>query len=200
MTLDQLLALTLFAFVSSITPGPNNLMLLTSGVNFGVKRTIPHALGIAAGFFSLLFCVGMGLIELFDLYTLSYTVLKILCVVYMFWLAWKILLSGRPELKDKAAKPISFIEAAMFQWVNPKAWAMAITAYSVYAPSLDFWIVVTVGVVFVIVNLPSVSAWIFLGTNFRKFLSTDRRLKWFNATMAVLLILSLWPILASDIV
>lgn len=196
MTIEQLLAFSVFAFVSSITPGPNNLMLLTSGVNFGVRRTVQHALGIGAGFCFMLFCTGLGLIKLFDLYPVTYTILKILCVIYMFWLAWKILQSGRPESKDEAAKPITFIEAALFQWVNPKAWAMAITAFSVYAPSLDFWVVVLISAVFTIVNLPSVSTWVFLGVNFRRFLSTDKRLKIFNITMALLLIASLWPILA----
>lgn len=196
MSLEQLLAFAVFAFVSSVTPGPNNMMLLTSGVNFGVKRTVPHAFGIAAGFFLLLFCTGLGLIKLFDLYPVTYTILKVLCVIYMFWLAWKILQSGRPDTSNEAAKPISFIEAALFQWVNPKAWAMAITAFSVYAPSLDFWIVVLVSAVFTIVNLPSLSIWVILGVNFRRFLSTDQRLKIFNIIMAVLLISSLWPILA----
>lgn len=196
MIIEQLLAFALFAFVSSITPGPNNLMLLTSGVNFGIKRTVPHALGIGAGFFVLLFCTGLGLIKLFDLYPVTYTILKVLCVIYMFWLAWKILQSGRPEAKNEAAKPITFMEAALFQWVNPKAWAMAITAFSVYAPSLDFWIVILVSAVFTIVNLPSISVWVILGINFRRFLSTDKRLKIFNITMALLLIASLWPILA----
>jgi threonine/homoserine/homoserine lactone efflux protein len=171
-------------------------MLLTSGVNYGVKRTIPHALGIGSGFFVLLFCTGLGLIKLFDLYPVPYTVLKVLCVIYMFWLAWKILQSGRPQTGDEAAKPITFMEAALFQWVNPKAWAMAITAFSVYAPSLDFWIVILVSVVFVIVNVPSVGTWVILGVNFRRFLSTDQRLKIFNIIMALLLIASLWPILA----
>ena len=196
MSIEQLLAFALFALLSSITPGPNNLMLLTSGVNFGVKRTIPHALDIAAGFFVLLFCKGLGLIKLFDFYPVTYTILKVLCVIYMFWLAWKILQSGRPETKDEAANPITFFQAALFQWVNPKAWAMAITAFSIYAPSLDFSIVFLVATVFTIVNLPSLGIWVILGVNFRRFLSTDQRLKMFNITMALLLIASLWPILA----
>lgn len=195
MTLEQILALSLFAFVSSITPGPNNLMLLTSGVNFGVKRTVPHALGIAFGFFTLLMCTGLGLIELFDRFPITYTIMKVFCVLYMFWLAWKIIKSGQPETKDEAATPIAFIQAALFQWVNPKAWAMALTAFSVYAPSLAISVVLLVSITFTIVNLPSVCVWIVLGTNFRRFLSTERTLKLFNIIMALLLLASLYPIL-----
>jgi threonine/homoserine/homoserine lactone efflux protein len=195
MTYDILTALAAFALVTSITPGPNNLMLMTSGANFGFRRTIPHMLGIGVGFMVMVFLVGMGLAQMFDLYPVAHTVLKTLSVVYLLYLAWKIMNAGRPSQGNAAARPMTFLQAAAFQWVNPKAWAMALTAVTVYAPSQTLWTICLVALVFGAINLPAVSSWTMLGQQLRSFLTNDTRLRVFNTTMAVLLVASLYPVL-----
>ncbi|WP_392343226.1 LysE family translocator [Pseudoalteromonas prydzensis] len=191
MNIELLSALALFALVSSITPGPNNFMLMSSGANFGFKRTVPHMLGVALGFVLMLVLVGLGVMQLFDLFPISYQVLKVLCVSYLFYLAYKIATSHAPDSSSKAeAKPFTFVQAALFQWVNPKAWTMALSAMSVYAPSKTFNAILIVGLVFGLINLPCVSSWTLLGQKLQNYLNDPRRLRLFNITMALLLITS----------
>ncbi|TIX88765.1 LysE family translocator [Rhizobium sp. P44RR-XXIV] len=196
MALDTFLALLLFAFTTSITPGPNNMMLFTSGVNFGFRRTIPHMLGIGVGFFVLLIAVGLGLGAVLHTAPLLYTVLKFAGGAYLVWIAWKIGTSRSLSESESDAQPMSFISAAAFQWVNPKAWVMAVTAMATYTnEQLYLFSVLVVGLAFAAVNVPSVSTWAGFGSALRDWLSVPVRLKWFNITMAVLLVLSLWPML-----
>ncbi len=196
MSYEILPALTLFAFVSSITPGPNNLMLMNSGANFGFKLTIPHMLGVGLGFTLMILLVGLGVVELFDRYPLSYDILKVLSIGYLLYLAFKIATStGSIDQKSSKAKPFTFIQAALFQWVNPKAWTMALTSISLYAPSNSFIAVLLVAIVFGIVNLPCISSWIVLGQKIQIVLTDQKRLRIFNITMALLLIISLYPAL-----
>ncbi|MEO0329177.1 MAG: LysE family translocator [Pseudomonadota bacterium] len=196
MPLDVFLALLGFCFVSSVTPGPNNIMLLTSGVNFGFRKTIPHMFGIAFGFGILLAAVGFGLKEAFESFPLLQTVIKIAGGAYLLYLAWKIANSGPVEAGTGSGKPMTFLAAALFQWVNPKAWVMAITAMTVYTGQPDFvtsvWIVVFA---FVVVNFPSVSIWCAFGVGLRQWLSDPKYLRIFNYSMALLLVASLWPML-----
>ncbi|RWE56269.1 MAG: LysE family translocator [Mesorhizobium sp.] len=197
MTLDAFLALLVYAFVTSITPGPNNFMLLASGVNFGFVRTIPHMLGIGIGFLVLLLAVGFGLGAVLTAFPALHTGLKIAGGVYLLYLAWKIAMSRSLSGKGEAnARPMRFINAAAFQWVNPKAWVMAITAMAVYAiPEHPFLSVALISIAFTVVNLPSVSVWAGFGMALRGFLSDPVRLKWFNIAMGVLLAATLWPML-----
>ena len=196
MALDTFLALLLFAFTTSITPGPNNMMLFASGVNFGFKRTIPHMLGIGVGFFVLLIAVGLGLGALLHTVPLLYTVLKFAGGAYLVWIAWKIGTSRSLSERESGAEPMSFLSAAAFQWINPKAWVMAVSAMATYTnEQLYLFSVLLVGLAFAVVNLPSVSTWAGFGSALRDWLSVPVRLKWFNITMAVLLVLSLWPML-----
>ncbi|NVO57570.1 LysE family translocator [Rhodobacteraceae bacterium B1Z28] len=195
MTYDILLALIAFAFVSSITPGPNNLMLMASGANFGFRRTIPHMLGIGLGFTFMVLLVGTGLVQIFDRYPLSYSVLKGGSVVYLLYLAWKIAHAAPAQGEATSGTPMTFLQAAAFQWVNPKAWAMALTATTAYAPEQTFNAIVVVAVVFGAINLPSVSTWTVLGQQMARVLTNPRRLLVFNWTMAGLLVASLYPIL-----
>lgn len=196
MPLDTFVALVLFAFTTSITPGPNNMMLFTSGVNFGFRRTIPHMLGIGAGFLSLLLGVGLGLGALLHTVPLLYTVLKFAGGAYLLWIAWKIGSSRSLSEGKTSAAPMSFLSAAAFQWINPKAWVMAVTAMATYTnPDVYFISVLIVGFAFALVNVPSVSTWAGFGSALRDWLSDPKRLKWFNITMALLLVLSLWPML-----
>jgi len=195
MATELLWALVLYAFVASITPGPNNLMLMASGANFGFRRTIPHMLGIGIGFTLMVFLVGIGLMGVFDTVPYSYDILKVASVIYLVWLAWKVANSGEAKNEGGAATPITFVQAALFQWVNPKAWSMALTAITLYAPDRSFESVVAVAIVFGAVNLPCVSSWTVLGQQMRLFLTNPARLRAFNYTMAALLIATLVPVL-----
>ncbi|ANK86441.1 MULTISPECIES: LysE family translocator [unclassified Rhizobium] len=196
MPLDTFLALVLFAFTTSITPGPNNMMLFASGVNFGFRRTIPHMFGIGAGFFSLLIGVGFGLGALLHTMPVVYTALKFAGGAYLVWIAWKTASSRSLSEGKSGAAPMSFLSAAAFQWINPKAWVMAMTAMATYTnPELYLASVLIVGLAFAVVNVPSVSTWAGFGSALREWLSDPVRLKWFNISMAVLLVASLWPML-----
>jgi threonine/homoserine/homoserine lactone efflux protein len=196
MDLTLLPALTLFAFVTSITPGPNNMMLMASGANFGMRRTLPHMAGVSIGFVVMAVLVGAGLIQVFDRYPIIYDVLKWGGIAYMLWLAWKIG-SQEPKVPEPNAKarPITFLQACAFQWVNPKAWSMALNAVTLYTSDRSLAGVAVVGVVFGLVNLPSVAVWAFMGQQMRRFLTSPGRLRAFNITMAVLLVLTLIPVL-----
>ncbi len=195
MTYDILMALIAFAFVSSITPGPNNLMLMASGANFGFRRTIPHMLGISLGFTFMVLLVGAGLVQVFDRYPISHTVLKVLSVLYLLYLAWKIAHAAPAKGADAAGTPMTFLQAAAFQWVNPKAWAMALTATAAYAPDQTINAILLVALVFGAINLPSVSTWTVLGQQMARILTNPHRLLAFNWTMAALLVASLYPVL-----
>ena len=197
MELTLITAFIAFAFVSSITPGPNNLMLMASGTNYGFSRSLPHLLGVSLGFTLMICLVGVGLIEIFDAYPLSYTVLKIFSVGYLVYLAWKIATAESATGSSKAVgSPMTFLQAAAFQWVNPKAWAMALTAISVYAVTEDQFLgVLVIALMFCAVNLPSCGCWVVLGTQLRRLLTNPVRLRVFNITCSVLLLGSLYPIL-----
>ncbi|MCR4267139.1 LysE family translocator [Nitratireductor sp. ZSWI3] len=197
MSLDVFLALLVFSFVSSVTPGPNNFMLLASGVNFGFRRTIPHMLGIAGGFASLLLAVGFGLGAVLNAFPALHTGLKLAGGAYLLYLAWRIAMA-RALGPDRGGKgdPMTFLEAAAFQWVNPKAWVMALTAMAVYTdPAAPFVTVLLVALAFVLVNFPSVSVWAGFGVALRGFLADPARLKWFNIAMGLALAATLWPML-----
>lgn len=196
MKYDLLLSLIGFAFATSVTPGPNNMMLLASGVNFGFRRTLPHMLGVSLGHAFMVFLVGIGLAQVFLHWPQLGLMLKVVSVAYMLWLAWKIANAAAPNEGQTEGRPFNFLQAAAFQWVNPKAWAMALTAVTVYAQGTGVWAMFAVAVVFCAVNLPSVSLWAYAGQQLRRWLTTNRRLQVFNVLMAVLLVLSLWPVLA----
>lgn len=195
MMLDTLPALALFALVTSVTPGPNNLMLMASGANFGFRRTVPHMLGVSLGFAMMTFVVGAGLTGLFQTYPVAVTALEVVSVAYMLWLAWKIAHAAAPKDRQAGGTPMTFLQAAAFQWVNPKAWAMALTAVTVHAPDRSMGAVAAVALIFGAINLPSVSLWTLTGQQLRRVLTNPRRLTIFNWTMAGLLVLSLAPVL-----
>ena len=201
LSLDLLLGFALFALVTSITPGPNNTMLLASGVNFGFHRTIPHMLGITCGFFILVLAVGFGLGAVFETYPLVYNVLRYVGAAYLLYLAWNLAHSGPvSEGARSEGKPISYLGAAAFQWVNPKAWIMAIGAISTYTPLQGYFTnVVVIAAVFALINLPSVGMWVVCGTLLRNVLREPRWLRLFNWGMALLLVMSLYPLLADSL-
>ncbi len=188
MDVELLTAFSLFALVSSITPGPNNLMLMASGANFGFRRSVPHMLGIGVGFVIMVTLVGIGLVGIFDTYPMSYDVLRIVSIFYLVWLAWKIATASAPVRGVAAGRPFTFLQAALFQWVNPKGWAMALTAVTVYAPARDLHSVLLVAAIFGVINVPSVTCWTVLGQRIQPLLSSGRRMQVFNVCMAGLLL------------
>ncbi|NOH97186.1 LysE family translocator [Vibrio sp. 99-70-13A1] len=194
MPLEQLSALALFAFVSTFTPGPNNIMLMTSGANVGFARTIPHMLGIALGFAVMLLLVGFGLMGIFNAYPVTHQVLKYLSLAYLVYLAIKIATSGKTKNSD-TFKPMTFLGAASFQWVNPKGWSMALTAVSVYSSGSSWWELAIIAGIFTLANLPSVTFWTAAGKQLQHWLTTPIRIKSFNYGMAGLLLASTIPML-----
>ena len=195
MTLDQFLGLLGFAFVTSVTPGPNNLMLMVSGANFGLRRSLPHMAGISLGHAFMALLVGLGLGAALAAVPQAKLVMKGAAVVYMLWLAWKMAHASAPGEGRAGGKPLSFLQAAAFQWVNPKAWAMAIGAMAAYAADGGWMRVALVAGLFALINFPSVLLWAWAGQAMRVFLQVPSRLRVFNWTMAALLVASLWPVL-----
>ena len=203
MPLDMFLALLVFAFVASVTPGPNNLMLLASGVNFGLRRTVPHILGVGLGFAVMVALVGLGLGRVLAAWPQVYAAMRVAGVLYLLWLAWKLAGAGAVRMEDGEARqgrPMTFLGAAAFQWVNPKGWVMAVTATATYSVPERFTAsALLVALVFGLVSLPASGSWAVFGVWLRRWLAEPRVVRVFNVTMAVLLVLSLWPLVAEGL-
>lgn len=173
-------------------------MLMASGANYGIRRTVPHMLGVSIGFTIMLTLVGVGLIRVFEAFPVVYDLLKFFSVFYLLYLAWKIATAAPiSKTEESTGNPFTFIQAALFQWVNPKAWTMALTAMSVYAPERSIAAIAIVALVFGMVNLPSISFWASLGQAMRHILADPFKMRMFNFTMAALLVGSLAPVLFS---
>ena len=195
MPLDALLALTLFVFVTAFTPGPNNIMVTASGVNFGFARTIPHMAGITIGFMVLLVACAAGLGLVFATMPALQLALKIVGAIYMLWLAWKVANAAPAgDEVDDLARPLTFLQAAAFQWVNPKAVVIGMTAISIYVRPdhrvSDFLIVLFL---FVVSTAMTVVTWTGFGVALRGLLRDPRRARVFNVIMALLLVASIAP-------
>jgi threonine/homoserine/homoserine lactone efflux protein len=195
MRLDVLYALLLFCFVSGVTPGPNNLMLMSSGVNFGFRRTLPHLIGVVLGFSLMVALIGLGLDAIFARFPRLLPVMRYAGAGYMLWLAWRIARSGPLREGEARGRPLGFLGAAAFQWINPKAWVIAISALTAYAVSADYTIsVAAVALTYLAIGLPSSGAWVLFGAAMRKALSDPKRVRPFNWTMAALLVASIAPV------
>ena len=196
MSPDTVLALFVFCLVGSITPGPNNVMLLASGANFGFRRTLPHMIGIEFGFVSLLTAVGFGLGALLTAFPALHLGLKIAGSLYLVFLAWKIATSSKMAEASAEARPLAFHKAALFQWVNPKAWVLAVSAMAIYTrPDMILVSTVLVIVAFALAGIISAPTWIGFGSVLRGLLGEPRRLRWFNLAMGALLVLTLVPMM-----
>jgi threonine/homoserine/homoserine lactone efflux protein len=197
MSLELLSAFIVFATVMLFTPGPNNVMLMASGVNFGFLRTLPHMLGVSLGFALMVFLVGLGLGSLFQLYPLLYDVLKYASVAYLLYLAWMIA-TAAPGVSDSGkGRPLTFIEGALFQWINAKGWVVAIGAITTYAALTHFpFNVVVLSILFAFLGTLSAATWALCGSGLSRFLRSPRALRIFNVSMALLLVVSLYPVLA----
>jgi threonine/homoserine/homoserine lactone efflux protein len=197
---ETFLALITFSFVSSMTPGPNNIMLAASGVNFGFVRTLPHMAGVTIGFALLLIAAGFGLGALFTRFPLLQTALKVAGVLYLLWLAWRIAnsgtLSARGKRETEAPQPLTFWQAAAFQAVNPKALIMAISSISLYVrPDSVAGDVAQVTGVLTAFSVLSTSTWAGFGTALREALKDPVKIRIFNIVMALALVASIIPML-----
>ena len=190
-------ALAAFALVAGITPGPNNLMLMTSGVKYGVGRTLPHLAGVILGFGLMIAVVGLGLDILFERFPRILPVMRIAGSIYMIWLALKIALAKPFGEVESGGRPIGFLAAAAFQWVNPKAWVMALSALAAYAGVVDGYLrsVLLIAALCALIAVPCSSAWMLFGASLRRLLMDPRLTRPFNWTMATLLVASIAPIL-----
>ncbi len=189
-------AFVVFAFVASITPGPNNIMLMKSGLNFGFARTRPILFGVPVGFALMVAIVGLGLGAFFTAYPAAYTVVKYAAAVYLVYLAWMIANAGPMKDGDASGRPFSFLEAVAFQWVNPKGWAMAVGAASTYAAFAAFpFNMLAMAFVFGACGVVSSLIWVWFGTTLRRVVTDAKTMRFFNVFMAILLVASLIPVL-----
>lgn len=190
------ISFVLFGVIAAITPGPNNVMLTTTGLNFGVRRGVPHLLGICIGFPVMLALIGLGFGALFQLYPILHEVIKIIGVIYLLFLAWKIANAGSGAAKVRQSKPINFWQSAAFQWINPKAWIMGSSALAAYTTLDDnFFIqVMVICVTFMIITIPCAGIWLVFGAGLQHFLRDPKHLRIFNLCMALLLVASILPV------
>jgi threonine/homoserine/homoserine lactone efflux protein len=197
MTFEHFIALQFFAAVAAYTPGPNNTLLMASGVNFGFRRSLPLVFGVTIGFPLMIGLVGLGLGRVFETYSALYMVLKYAGAAYMLYLAWKIatsIPSGRADASD--AKPLGFLQMALFQWINPKGWIMAVTALSAYTTATSYYTGVAIVVAtFVVMGLTSAIAWALFGAGLKQVMTDPRYFRIINIGLAVLLVASLVPML-----
>lgn len=175
------------------TPGPNNIMLASSGANFGLRRSVPHVLGVGLGFMFMLVVVGFGLGQVFVSYPIIHDVLRYVGAVFLLYLAFKIATSKNKSTKGEGTgKPLTFIQAAAFQWVNPKAWVMVVGAIATFI-SVDGDKFIELGImvlVNVVVGFPLIFGWCLFGQEIGRFLKSESAFKIFNYTMGGLLALS----------
>lgn len=192
------LIVTSFPFLISMgfTPGPNNILVASSGVNFGFRATIPHMLGITLGFPLMLLIVGLGLARIFIALPALHALLKYLCIAYMLYLAWRIAAASAIDEARRTSKPLTFIQGAAVQWVNGKGWVVALsvaTTYTVVDQTLPLQIA-TLAAVCLVITMASVCCWTLFGALLRNFLQSDVRRRWFNYSMAALLLASIIPV------
>ena len=190
--MESLLPLALFAFVSSITPGPNNIMLTSSGIRFGFLRSLPHMLGVVIGFGLMLALCALGIGSLVMALPALHIAMKACGSAYLVWLAWKLRSMSFGAAEDRHAQPMRFIGAALFQFINPKAWVMALTGVSAFLPPVQpvWFAVVLFCLVFCTINLPCVSVWAGAGAVLRRFLMQPKWQRLFCGVMVVLTLYS----------
>ena len=197
MNQELLFAAGAFILASTLTPGPNNTMLMASGVNFGLRRTLRHLAGVQIGFGILLLAVGAGLHAVMAQFPEFYDVLRLAGAGYMLVIAWKLATaqSASADLQ-RPTHPMGFWAAVAFQWVNPKAWVMAVTFMSTYPPAhASLLQIAPLVLLFVALGSPCSAVWAGFGSAMRNFLQEPKRLRVFNITMALALVASLYPML-----
>ena len=191
-------AFVVFAVVMFFTPGPNNIMLLTSGLNFGFRRTLPHLAGVVFGFAFMIAVSGLGLGAVLIAYPVLQTVLKYAGAAYLVYLAGVIALSGPPTPGDaERRRPMTFFGAALFQWINVKGWVMVIRAITAYAAIASYpWNILLQVALSLLIGWVSCAAWVLCGTSLQSLVKSPVVVRTFNIVMALLLLASLYPVLA----
>lgn len=189
-------AIAAFAITTCVTPGPNNAMIMASGLNYGIRRSMPHYSGIVLGFPLMVLAVGMGIAQVFEVYPVLHLVLKIVGAAYLSYLAYKIASAPVSNNNQSKGKPFTFIQAAAFQWVNPKAWVLAVGATVTYTTLGEGYVlqVLTIGLIFLLCGAPCIMLWLWGGASLKSLMRTPSYVRIFNGSMAALLIASLIPV------
>lgn len=195
--MELYLAVFIFGLSAGITPGPNNIMLMTSGMNFGIKKSIPHVLGVTFGFPIMVILIGLGFSIVFEQYPILHEVIKVLGVVYLLYLSWLIASASPDTLEGEKSKPFTFLQAALFQWVNPKAWVVATSSISAYTVLNDniYWQILMIAGVFFFAALFTASTWLVFGKGIKQILQSAKQQRAFNFAMALLLVASVLPVI-----
>ena len=195
MSHELLIAFVAFAVATLFTPGPNNIMLMASGLNFGLARTLPHGFGVPLGFGFMVLVVGFGLGAFFAAFPIAYQVLKYVGAAYLLYLAGRIAIATSAHGNNARARPFTFLQAVAFQWVNAKAWVMAIGAVTAYAGITAFpFNTVLIAAIFTVLGTASSFTWVLFGTGLKRIVTDPRSIRIFNLVMAALLAASLIPV------
>ncbi|MEO6608324.1 MAG: LysE family translocator [Aestuariivirga sp.] len=197
MTNDLFLALIVFAAIAAYTPGPNNTILMASGINYGFRQTLPMIFGVGLGFPLMIACVGVGLGKIFEIFPQIYTAMKYAGAAYMLWLAYKIAAAKPSSGEDgPQSKPLTFLQGMAFQWINPKGWIIAVTVLSAYTLASDYYFgVAAVVATFVVMGFTSAATWALFGVVLKEVMGNPRWFRVINYGLATLLVLSLVPLL-----
>lgn len=189
-------AIIAFVITTCVTPGPNNTMIMASGLNYGVKRSLPHFTGICLGFSVMVISVGLGIAQLFERFPILHIILKLAGAAYLTYLAYKIASAPVVKIDSSRGKPFSFLQAAAFQWVNPKAWVLAVGATVTYTVISDSYVlqVLTIAVIFLVFGSPCTMLWLWFGASLKHIMQSPAYVKVFNISMALLLMGSLIPV------
>jgi threonine/homoserine/homoserine lactone efflux protein len=195
--MENYFAILLFAFTATVTPGPNNVMIMTSGLNYGVRRSLPHFFGICLGFPVMVILVGLGIGAVFERFPLAHEVIKVAGVAYLLYLSWRIAASSPVSLEGGAGRPLTFWQAVLFQWVNPKAWVMvtgAVAAFTSVSAGIYLQVLLITSA-FALAVFPCVAMWMTFGVGLQQLLKDPFHQRIFNVSMAVLLVSSIAPVI-----
>jgi threonine/homoserine/homoserine lactone efflux protein len=195
--MDYLIAVVMFAVSSSVTPGPNNITVMASGVNFGIRKSLPVFLGICVGFAIMLLLVGIGFGKVFEQIPFLHIFIKIIGTVYLLYLAFLIATADEITMSDTQKKPLTFIKGALFQWLNAKAWVVATGAIAAFTTvGVDFYTQnIIIATTFLVVSFPCVGLWLFFGSTLKNRLKSKQHRRVFNYSMGGLLVISVIPVL-----
>ncbi len=195
-SITVLISFILFTFVACMSPGPNNLMLLSSGLTFGYKRTLPHALGIIVGYPIMFLIVGLGLGKIFEQNPMVLEIMKYIGISYLCWMAWQIAnAKGSLHSNDTEAKPFTFWQAVLFQWVNPKAWIMAITSLATFLTTSNelLFQILLMSIITVLIGIITTHSWSLGGVFLKRIIHSNENVQIFNKIVAVVLVSSVVP-------
>jgi threonine/homoserine/homoserine lactone efflux protein len=197
MSHELLVAFIVFAAAMLYTPGPNNVMLMASGLNYGFRRSLPHVAGVTIGFSFLVCVIGLGLGAVFAAYPVLHTILKYAGTAYLIYLAVVIAMSGSADPSGgERGKPMTFLGAAAFQWINVKGWVIAVGTITAYAAVASYpWNILILSALLLAVGLTSSATWVLFGSSLQSLVRSPRAVRIFNVTMALLLLASLYPVL-----